>query len=261
MYYMQEQGPPVANLDDLWPPSAVSAPRPRDATRPPQRRRDRALTRDEIVMTAVALADAEGASAVNMRRIAKELGAGAMSLYWYVADKDQLLDLMLDVVEGESGVAELSGDWKTDFRSIARQRRRALLSHPWAVEFMSGQDQVGPNALLHIERSLSVFDGFNLDTRTAIQILMTIDTYVTGSALNELREIRVENVHANNDLSELEFTAAMKAWMERLNDSGMFARVVHVFEEGIDPDASETRDERFEFGLDCVLDGVSARLP
>jgi AcrR family transcriptional regulator len=258
---MQEQdAPPVTDLDEFWPPSAVAAARQREPGRPQQRRRDRSLTRDEIVKTAVVLADAEGAAAVNMRRIAKELGAGAMSLYWYVADKDQLLDLMLDVIEGESEVADLSGDWKADFRRIARQRRRALLSHPWAVEFMSGRDQLGPNALLQVERSLSVFDGLDLDTRTALQILMTIDTYVTGSVLNELREIRVEETQARAGLSDIDFAASMKAWMERLRESGMFERVVRVFEEGIDPDAAETRGERFEFGLDCVLDGVATRL-
>lgn len=155
----------------------------------------------------------------------------------------------------------MSGDWKADFRNIARQKRRALLSHPWAVEFLWGKDQLGPNALLQVERSLSVLDGHKLDTRTALQILMTIDTYVTGSVLNELREIRVERARTGSGLGDTEFTAGMAAWIERLNDSGMFERVVRVFAEGIDPDAPETRDERFEFGLDCVLDGVAARLP
>ena len=91
--------------------------------------------------------------------------------------------------------------------------------------------------------------------------MMTIDTYVTGSVLNELREIRVEEKQTGTGLSDIDLVAGMKAWMERLKDSGMFARVVRVFEEGIDPDAAETRDERFEYGLECVLDGVAARLP
>ncbi len=124
-----------------------------------------------------------------------------------------------------------------------------------------GKEQLGPNALLQVERSLSVLDGFRLDTRTALHILMTIDTYVTGSVFNELREIRAEKAQARSGLSDTELTAGMTAWTERLNDSGMFKRLVRVFAEGIDPDSPETRDERFEFGLDCVLDGVAVRLP
>ena len=250
----------MANLNDYWPPSAVATPDRGEPARPLRRRRDKMLNRDKIVATAIALADADGTAAVNMRRIAKDLNAGAMSLYWYVADKEQLLDLMLDAVEGECRDTDLSDNWRVDFRKIARQRRRVLLEHPWVVAFMSGRNQLGPNALLHVEQSLSVLDGVALDTRTALKILMTIDGYVTGTVLNELREIRVEETQARDGFSDAEITAGMEDWMGRLDDSGLFERVLGIFREGIDPDAAETRDERFEFGLDCVLDGVAAQL-
>jgi hypothetical protein len=168
---------------------------------------------------------------------------------------------MLDVVEGESRVADLSGDWREDFQNIARQRRRVLLGHPWVVDFVSGRKHLGPNALLQVEQSLAVLDGIDLATRTALKILMTIDGYVTGTVLNELREIRVEDTHPKESLSDTETTAGMEDWMERLHHAGHFERVLRVFTEGIDPDAAETRDERFEFGLGCVLDGVAAQLP
>jgi len=251
----------VADLDDFWPPSVAVARRRADSTRTEHGRRDKALSRDEIVQAAVDLADSEGAGAVNMRRIAKEIGVGAMSLYWHVVDKEQLLDLMLDAVEGEDPIVEVSGDWRADLGRIARQRRHGLLRHPWAVDFMSGRPPFGPNALLQIERSLSVLDDLDLDTRTALKVLMTIDTYVTGSVLHELREIRAEQAQVEAGLTETEIAAGMQAWRDRLDRSGMFARVVRVFDEGIDPDAAETRDERFEFGLGCVLDGVGSRTP
>ena len=247
-------------LDDLWPPSGAAGPGRSGPPRPQKRRRDTSLTRHDIVQTAIALADAEGAAAVNMRRIANELGAGAMSLYWHVTDKEQLLDLMLDVVEGESTVADLSGDWKADLRQVGRQKRQALLAHPWVVAFMSGRDQLGPNALLQIERSLSVLDGLDVDAPTALHMLMAIDSYVTGSVLNELREVRVEMAQARAGLSDAEVSEGMRAWRERLDSSGMFVRVLRIFEEGIDPDAAETRDERFAFGLDCLLDGLATRV-
>src|SRR6516162_1062655 len=69
-------------------------------------RRAAALSRDEIVRTAIAVADAEGAEAVNMRRIARELGSGTMSLYWHVASKDELLDMMIDAIVGDAQAPE-----------------------------------------------------------------------------------------------------------------------------------------------------------
>lgn len=115
-------------------------------------------------------------------------------------------------------------------------------------------------ALLQIERSLSALDDLGLDTRTALQILMTIDTYVTGSVLHELRDTRAEQAQARTGLSDAEIAAGMRAWRDRLDHSGMFVRLLRVFDEGIDPDAAETRDERFEFGLNCALDGIANRL-
>lgn len=164
------------------------------------------------------------------------------------------------MVERESRIADVSGDWRADFRNIARKRRRALLEHPWVVDFMSGRKQRGSEALLLVEQSLSVLDGVDLDARTALKIPMTIDGYVTGTVLGELREIRVEETQARDRLGDAEVTGGLEDWMGRLDDSGQFARVLRIFREGIDPDAAETRDERFEFGLDCVLDGVAARI-
>ena len=89
--------------------------------------------------------------------------------------------------------------------------------------------------------------------------MMTVVTYVTGSVLNELREMHVEQAGAG--VSEDEIEAGMLEWRANLERSGRFARLLRVFDEGIDPDAAETRDERFEFGLSCVLDGIATRLP
>jgi AcrR family transcriptional regulator len=250
----------MTDLDDLWPPSTTVPPRRRDRAPAEHARRHRALSRDEIVQAAVALADAEGLAAVNMRRIANELDVGAMSLYWHVTDKEQLLDLMLDAVEGEDMLAAQSGDWRSELAHIAWQKRRSLLRHPWVVDFISGRPPLGPNSLLQIERSLSVLDGFDVGTRAKLQILMAIDSYATGSVLNELRELRVEQARAKAGLSEVDIAAGMRAWWDRLERSGMFLRTLRIFEEGIDPDAAETRDERFEFGLECLLGGIAARL-
>ena len=99
-------------------------------------RRVRGLSRADIVDTAVVIADAEGTDAVSMRRIARELRAGAMSLYWYVSSKEELHQLMLQKVQAESEAPVPSGDWRADLGTYARNARAALLRHPWAIDYI-----------------------------------------------------------------------------------------------------------------------------
>jgi AcrR family transcriptional regulator len=246
----------VEDLDDLWPPFA--AVRPRHARRPRSRpERNAPLSSNEIVRTALALADAHGAEAINMRRIAKELGVGTMSLYWHVGNKEHLLDLMLDAVAGEDQGAKPSGNWQEDLADIARTERASLLRHRWKLDVTAGRPPLGPNGLLHIERSLASLDNLDIEPRIALHILTTVMTYVTGSVLNELSEINVEQQQAKAGLTEGEIKTRMSDWTANLHRSGRFPRLLRIFNADVDPDAAGTRDERFEFGLRCVLDGIT----
>ena len=226
-------------------------------------RRIRSLSRDEIVAAAIKVADAEGSEAISMRRIARELNAGAMSLYWHVASKDELLDLMLDTVEGEQQFPAATGDWRTDLRALAVAQRSTLHRHQWLMEFIGGRPPLGPNTLRNLERSLAVADKLGLDTETAMNVLGTLTTYVMGVVLREFRESGVEQRDQEQlgHLSEAERQAFMAGHIERLRATGRFPHFLQIFDEGIDPDAAQTRDERFEFGLECLLDGIAARLP
>jgi len=262
--------------DDLWPPflgPGWSAGRGARAHRTPPERAERdprgrgrnrlvpALSRAEIVDAAIAVADAEGSDAISMRRIAQVLRAGTMSLYWHVASKDQLLDLMLDALIGEIEVPEPSGDWRADLRTQARNERATLLRHLWVMDFLGGRPPLGPNTLLYLDRSLALLDGLGLDAATAvISILGTTQTYVMGSVLREMREARAERDQEQSGIDPAEWEPARTAWRNRLADDGRFTRVVRFLDGDIDPDAAETRDERFEFGLDCVIDGIAAKV-
>ncbi|HET7247731.1 MAG TPA: TetR/AcrR family transcriptional regulator [Streptosporangiaceae bacterium] len=262
--------------EDFWAPFLAYRPGDRRAERlkaharedarrgqrhPP--RRAAALSRDEIVRTAIAVADAEGAEAVNMRRIARELGSGTMSLYWHVASKDELLDMMIDAIIGEAQAPEPSGDWRADLRAGACTTRDALHRHQWAVNFMSTRPPAGPKMLRNLERSLGALDGLGLDKATALTILMAVSTYVLGAVLREQQEANSERYMAElfEDLPEAEKQAVIRDFTERIRTSGHFPRMVAMLDEGVDPDAADTRDERFEFGLDCLLDGIASRLP
>ena len=262
--------------EDFWAPFLAYRPGDRRAERlraharedakrgqrhPP--RRAAALSRDEIVRTAIAVADAEGAEAVNMRRIARELGSGTMSLYWHVASKDELLDMMIDAIVGDAQAPESSGDWRADLRAGACTTRDALHRHQWAVNFMSTRPPAGPKMLRNLERSLGALDGLGLDKATALTTLMAVGTYVLGAVLREQQEANSERYMAElfGDVPEAEKQAVIQEFVQRIRTSGHFPRMVAMLDEGVDPDAAETRDERFEFGLDCLLDGIAARLP
>ena len=224
-------------------------------------RRDRGLSRAEIVSTAIAVADAEGPDAVSMRRIARELGAGAMSLYWHVRSKEEPLDLMLESIEAEIEVPEPSGDWRADLGAFAHRTRAAMSRHRWAMEFIGSRPPSGPNDARNLERLLALFDGL-ADARLTMNIFGTVATYVTGAVMREAQEMRLQRdqERAMAGLAEEEIQAQHEQYRKWFEASGRFPRITRLMESGVDPDDPATRDERFQFGLDCVLDGIAARL-
>jgi AcrR family transcriptional regulator len=266
----QWQGDP----DDLWPtfgadPARMSRPDRRDrqrheqahnqARRRPDRIRSR-LTREEIVDAAIAIADDEGAEALSMRRIAQVLRSGTMSLYWHVANKEHLLDLMRDMLMAEITVPEPSGDLRADLRSIAVSNRAMLRRHTWLMDFVGGRPPLGPNTLLALERSLVAVADLNLAPALAFDILAAVNTYVSGAVLREVQEIRARAAEQQSGLDPDAVMSERQAWRDRLGATGIFGNFVRFLDADIDPDAPETMDERFEFGLDCLLDGIAARI-
>jgi AcrR family transcriptional regulator len=266
--------------EELWPPFGPAAAfRQRTArvarahgrpggqlrTRPerPARGRGRhgpGLSREEIVDAAIAIADSEGAEAVSMRRIAQVLRAGAMSLYWHVANKEHLLELMLDALMADVEVPAPSGDWQADLRVQARSMRKVLLRHSWVIDFIIARPSLGPNTLRFLDKSLAVLDRLDVDTATAVNILQTVGTYVSGAALRELAELRVQREQEQMIMADTDFAARLDLWRKRLAATGLFDHFLRILRDDVDPDAEQTREERFEFGLDCVLDGVAAKL-
>jgi AcrR family transcriptional regulator len=225
-------------------------------------RRADSLSRDQIVRAAIAVADAEGAEAVSMRRIARELNAGTMSLYWHIGSKEELLDLMLDEVQAETRIPEPSGDWRADLRELACNTRTALHRHRWMMDFMGGRPPMGPKSLQGLERALAALDGLGLGAAEAITIVMTVSTYVLGAVLREVQEIKGEAYQSAElaGLSDAQREAAVAEFVARLRATGRYRHLAAMIDSGVDPDSPQTRQARFEFGLDCLLDGIAARL-
>ena len=226
------------------------------------RPRDRSLTRADIVAAAMRVADAEGVDAVSMRRVARELHAGAMSLYWHVESKEDLQDLMLEQVEAEVQAPEPSGDWRADLRVFAHNVRTAMLRHPWAMDFVRLRPPSGPNDARNADRLFAIFDGLGLDIATTIRLATTFGIYVNGAVQNEIREVRGERemTRATAEMTAAELEALRGEFERRVRESGRYPHIVKLMEAGIDPDDPATRGDRFDFGLGVVLDGIAAQL-
>ncbi len=266
--------PPARGIAGAWPPpdearrarreQRISEHVERHRARGAQPRpRDRGLSREEIVAAAIAVADAEGPDAISMRRIARELRAGAMSLYWHVASKEELIDAMLDSLEAEIGVPEPTGDWRADLRELAHRQRAGLLRHPWVMEYAANRPPSGPNDARNLEVMLGMVSGLGLDARMMVDILMTVITYVLGAVLREVQEMRSDRNRAEREaaMTAAEIDAERERFHSLVADADRYPNIQRMIQARVDPDAADTRDERFDFGLDCLLAGIAAQLP
>ena len=145
--------------------------------RPPQR------TRTEVVAAAIAVADAEGLDALTMRRLAAELGAGVMSLYTYVRDKDDLVDQMVDQVSAFD--PEHAG---TDLIDLVRWQRQLMLRHPWLPTALPNRQLTGPNMLGYLERALAALAPTGLPGGTRMEILALLTGFVASYVSHELAQ-------------------------------------------------------------------------
>jgi AcrR family transcriptional regulator len=220
----------------------------------PPRRRARGLSRRQIVRAAIQIADRDGLDALTMRRVAQQLGAGTMSLYWYVRSKDELIELMRDEVAGEQTLRQASGDWRADLARFARDTRASFLRHPWLASVLVGLPPIGPNSLRQDELALEIVGGLGVDFRTQMAIPAAVHCFVTGYVLRELDE---QEVQRRTGASEQEWRASVAPYLEQVLASGQYPNLQRVLADGGEQDA----DEAFEFTLELVLDGIAARLP
>jgi AcrR family transcriptional regulator len=234
----------VATTDDSPPDQARPSSGPVWA-REPERRRT-ALTREAIVATAIALADAEGLAAVSIRKIAAELGARTMSLYSYIDSKDDLLDLMIDEVNAETLIeGGPPADWREALGMVAHRMRDNVRRHPWLAEILRWHPQIGPNSLRQAEQSLVAIKPLGLDPPTAAWILSVIYDYVIGHAIRELVH-RAARPDAHGGLM-------MLPYVQRMVEGGELPNLAPVLRNG--PPRVEAD---FESGLDWLLDSVAA---
>lgn len=146
---------------------------------------DAGLSKQRVVAEAVRLADREGVDGLSMRRLADALGAGAMSLYRYVANKDELLDAMIDTVFSEIELPSEGTDWQSAMRRRSESARQVLARHRWAIGLMDSRTSPGPAHLRHREAVTACLRRAGFTVVMATHATWLLDSYVYGHALQE----------------------------------------------------------------------------
>ena len=233
--------------------------------RPEPGERKPAHTRERIAEAALTIADAEGYPAVTMRRVASELGAGTMTLYHYVGNKDELIALMDDAIMAELIVPadELADDWRESFAQIARRSYGTFLRHPWIFEHIADEDAPnpgGPNGLRHFEQSLRAAARTGLDMAGQFELVSLVDDYVWGHAMRA----RVDMQEHAGERGEKRIEAMIDYLRTQLA-SGEFPHVESLVGDDIRASFEKllemAGDEgRFERGLQRLLDGIALDL-
>jgi AcrR family transcriptional regulator len=143
------------------------------------------LNRDRVLGAAVAFADTNGIGSLSMRKLGEALGVEAMSLYNHVANKDELLDGMVDRVFSEIDLPAGAGDWRTAMRERAVSARRALSHHPWAIALMQSRTAPGPATLRHHNAVIGSLREAGFSIELAAHAFSALDSYIYGFALQE----------------------------------------------------------------------------
>jgi AcrR family transcriptional regulator len=204
------------------------------------------LSRERILRTAVALADREGADSLSMRRLAQELDVVPMATYKHVANKEELLDGMLDVVVAEIDPPRTDTDWKTAVRDRILSARRALLRHPWASRVMESRTQPTPVVMAYMDSMIAMFiaGGFSIDlTHHAMHAM--------GSRMMGFSQ-ELFSDQSDGDPMPPEMIEAMSATYPSIYE--LYLAVSHDDASTVGPGCDDQFE--FEFSLDLMLDGI-----
>jgi AcrR family transcriptional regulator len=211
--------------------------------------------RDRIVATAITIADAEGLAGLSMRRVAAELGVSTMSLYRHVQDKEDLLTQMLDAVFRASPLPSTPpAGWRRRLELAGRMLWRSCRDHPWLAPALSvTRPQPIAGGMAYTEWVLAALDGTGLSLDARFTTHLVLFNYARGTAVNVESEAEAE---ASSGLSSQEWMMSQVPALQAVLAGGSLPTFARIIESEYDLDL----DALFEFGLECLLDGVAARI-
>ena len=202
------------------------------------------LSRERVLRAALALADEHGLEAVSMRRVGQALNVEAMSLYKHVADKEAILDGIVDLVMDEVEVPDPALPWREAIRRSAISIHRALRRHPWAGLLMESRLNPGPARLRYLDAFVGVLRGAGFDVPTVSRAFMALDSHTYGFTMQELA-LPFDSVGAP------ELAVMMAGAFEPYPNLVAMAELAMTGGPMLD----------FEFGLDLLLDGLERLRP
>ena len=203
------------------------------------------VTRQRALETAVAIADRDGIGRVTMRAIATELGIEAMSLYHHVANKDAILDGMVDLVFSEIELPAPESEWKPAMRDRALSARTALVAHPWAIGLLDSRATPGPATLRHHEAVLACLREGGFSLPMAAHAVSLIDSYVYGFVLQQVG-LPFQTPEETEEVVGALVEAMPAADYPYLTELATELALVPGYDYA----------NEFEFGLDLVLDAL-----
>ncbi|MGW7367544.1 TetR/AcrR family transcriptional regulator C-terminal domain-containing protein [Streptomyces sp. NPDC054841] len=233
--------------------TVVTDTRPRPAHSPAEP----ALTRDRIVRTAIALADAEGLAALSMRRVATGLGTSTMALYRHVPGKGELVRLMSDAAFAERPLGALpAGGWRPALEKAARSLRDAHTRHPWLAQAMASftRPTASPNAMAYTEWVLRAVRSTGLTPFQTIHAHLSLFAYVQGVSMAADLETQARQ---DTGLSGDEWMARNEPQFEAIASGGAYPLLTTLFEQD---DSELDLETLFEFGLARLLDGLAVMI-
>ena len=205
------------------------------------------LSKERVLLAAVRIADEEGIAALSMRRLGQALGVEAMSLYKHVANKDDLLAGIVDIVAAEIERPAIGGDWQRSMRRRAVSAHEVLLRHPWATMLIVSRANVGPAMLGYVDATIGCLKEAGFSYAMADHAWNAIDSHVYGFTLQKL----------NFPFEASEYATMAKAFLPMI-PAAQFPYLNGMSQQVIDGQHDGLHD--FEFGLNLIVDGLAALL-
>jgi AcrR family transcriptional regulator len=207
------------------------------------------LSRERVLRAAVAIADATGIGSLTMRSLAHELGVKPMALYYHVANKEEILDGIVDLVFSEIERPSADGDWRSEIIRRAESARQVLRRHPWAIGLMESRKSPGPETLRHHDATIGTLRAAGFSVEMTAHAYALLDSYIYGFALQEA-SLPFEGPDTVVDVAES---------MLQQFPADAYPHFVEMATEYILKPGYDFGNE-FKFGLDVILDALATSL-
>jgi AcrR family transcriptional regulator len=213
----------------------------------PPTRRGRGLTRERIVAAAIELADSDGLNGLSMARLAERLDCGTMSLYRHVANKDELVTLMVSVGPGPPPKPTDRTDWRGALSNWAVGLWDVYHRHPWILQTASAGPPADPGQLAWLEAGLGALRATPLSERDKMAAVMSVLHFVRGAAALDIEARHTDTL----DYPEV---------LRRVLEAGRFPALTAALADGVFDETDDDAETEFRSGLDVLLDGVAAKI-